>query len=479
MSGLFGAQALRSPLADVPSPKARSAHQLDAIIEAALLPETYRKARTVHRSIRPIEGLAKPPTDGFTHEVILRELDPESAAEVRDVLNAGATIGAVRHDSGSRYFVRSELHQFLAKVMHRELRLRPDEVRRTTATNDLETLLVAVLSPNEGETAEVLLHYLRPINERHGFSSEILLSDVAQDHVRAARNMLTAGSTLRVAQQDARNADRYYVHGDLYSALARIRARALNSASYHSIAPRDADYGGKLTGQSQQIEDKRSNISDMARLVDRTRSTNGRVRSYDSGSHGEIDQSVPDASIPQTVIEEFVAELGPSVEELLIGSYKDVAQRITKSILRLCDREFLFEKEISPLLRSKRDAIESVRVRLAQLNDASIVLAAQNVAKHLTDLVHLLMLAEGGDYEWVLPRLIEDAQRTSEEAFPGGLRDDWISCVQDHYEKLRRQPRRNKEDWLRVVDLLKDISDRLSNLHATEAPHIVPKHLQN
>jgi hypothetical protein len=89
------------------------------------------------------------------------------------------------------------------------------------------------------------------------------------------------------------------------------------------------------------------------------------------------------------------------------------------------------------------------------------------------------MLAEGGDYEWVLPRLIEDAQRTSEEAFPGGLRDDWISCVQDHYEKLRRQPRRNKEDWLRVVDLLKDISDRLSNLHATEAPHIVPKHLQN
>ena len=45
MSGLFGAQALRSPLSDVPSPKARSAHQLEAIIEAALLPDIFKNAR--------------------------------------------------------------------------------------------------------------------------------------------------------------------------------------------------------------------------------------------------------------------------------------------------------------------------------------------------------------------------------------------------------------------------------------------------
>jgi hypothetical protein len=42
MSGLFGAQALRSPLSDVPSPKAQSAHQLEAIIEAALCPTSSR-----------------------------------------------------------------------------------------------------------------------------------------------------------------------------------------------------------------------------------------------------------------------------------------------------------------------------------------------------------------------------------------------------------------------------------------------------
>src|SRR6185312_6752637 len=59
MSGLFGAQALRSPLSDVPSPKARSAHQLEAIIEAALLPDTFNKARLAREAMHPME-----PVDG-------------------------------------------------------------------------------------------------------------------------------------------------------------------------------------------------------------------------------------------------------------------------------------------------------------------------------------------------------------------------------------------------------------------------------
>ena len=53
MSGLFGAQALRSPLSDVPSLKARSAHQLEAIIEAALLPDIFKNARLALRAMHP------------------------------------------------------------------------------------------------------------------------------------------------------------------------------------------------------------------------------------------------------------------------------------------------------------------------------------------------------------------------------------------------------------------------------------------
>jgi hypothetical protein len=56
MSGLFGAQALRSPLSDVPSPKARSAHQLEAIIEAALLPDVFKNARLALSALHPGNG---------------------------------------------------------------------------------------------------------------------------------------------------------------------------------------------------------------------------------------------------------------------------------------------------------------------------------------------------------------------------------------------------------------------------------------
>jgi hypothetical protein len=90
MSGLFGANALRSPLSDVPSPKARSAEQLEAIIG----PPCCRI-----RSIRP-GSPARQCIDGagrrFTNVVRLNELDPESASHVRDVHDAGAAIGAVQ-----------------------------------------------------------------------------------------------------------------------------------------------------------------------------------------------------------------------------------------------------------------------------------------------------------------------------------------------------------------------------------------------
>ena len=143
MSGLFGAQALRSPLSDVPSPKARSAHQLEAIIEAALLPDVFKNARLTLSAMHPRE-----PVDGFTNEVRLYELDPESASQVRDVLNAGATIGAVREtDTRGHYLVRSELHTFLSDVVKRELKRKPEETERGLGLDRLEKRIREALMP--------------------------------------------------------------------------------------------------------------------------------------------------------------------------------------------------------------------------------------------------------------------------------------------------------------------------------------------
>ena len=55
MAGLFGARrCVKSPLSDVPSPKARSAEQLEAVIDTALLPHTYKNAQAVLNAMRPM-----------------------------------------------------------------------------------------------------------------------------------------------------------------------------------------------------------------------------------------------------------------------------------------------------------------------------------------------------------------------------------------------------------------------------------------
>ena len=49
MAGLFGAATVRSPLSDVPSPQPRSAEQLQAVIDTALLPDIYENAKRAQR----------------------------------------------------------------------------------------------------------------------------------------------------------------------------------------------------------------------------------------------------------------------------------------------------------------------------------------------------------------------------------------------------------------------------------------------
>ena len=91
MAGLFGAASVKSPLSDVPSPKARSAEQLEAVIDTALLPHTYENARLMLNAMRPMAA-----SGGFTQRVTVDEHSPH-APDLHRVLNAGATIGAVRH----------------------------------------------------------------------------------------------------------------------------------------------------------------------------------------------------------------------------------------------------------------------------------------------------------------------------------------------------------------------------------------------
>ncbi|HEY7670436.1 MAG TPA: hypothetical protein VH852_07360, partial [Hyphomicrobium sp.] len=170
MTGLFGANAVRSPLADVPSIKGRNSQQLEAIVENALLPDTFETARATLHAMRPITNAS-----GFMAEVRADQLEPHVAQRVLGVLNAGATIHAVEYDEGAnRYLVRAELFEFLSIVAKRSFEADKSNVDLA----ELEKIVGVALLPNLSHNAELVLHYMHPISEDRGFTAEIRLDEV-------------------------------------------------------------------------------------------------------------------------------------------------------------------------------------------------------------------------------------------------------------------------------------------------------------
>jgi hypothetical protein len=399
MSGLFGAQALRSPLSDVPSPKARSAHQLDAIIEAALLPDIFRNARMALRAMHP-----RQPIDGFTNEVRLDELDPDSALQVRDVLNAGATIGAVREtETRGHYLVRSELHTFLSDVVKRELKRKPEETERGLELDRLEKRIREALMPHVLETADAVLHHLHPIDEVRGFTSEVFLNEVDPEHLRPVRNLLTAGVSLRVVARDRNNESGYLIHADLYATLARIRAREL--AISHQLARKPALWGGQLGHAAL---------------------TDGRAgpRGYDRAERLLINSRPHEPAPVQAPVED---ELRAQIEETLVGalglsvaSLRRVAdpaiagQAVSAAIAlrRQAPSHHGLNEQLKLVESENNRALEQAMSALAQhyANDQRALDLLNDAAAEIGKLLPaLILLPEGGLFDRLVGAL-EDAQ---------------------------------------------------------------------
>ncbi len=219
MSGLFGANAVRSPLSDVPSFKARSATQLEAIVENALLPQKYENADAMLSAMRPIT-----PIDGFTHEVVVPLDETANRARLLKVLNASATIGGVARDEyrPERYLVRPELFEFVSSVAKKSFETDDESVRIA----ELKQVVTVSLQPHVGDHAHVVLSHCHPITEQDGFSSEIILTEVHDADRLIVRNVLNAGATLQFVTRNERKGEsgRYYVHSQLYKTLALIAA---------------------------------------------------------------------------------------------------------------------------------------------------------------------------------------------------------------------------------------------------------------
>ncbi|MEZ5925437.1 MAG: hypothetical protein R3D57_13735 [Hyphomicrobiaceae bacterium] len=269
MSGLFGANAVRSPLTDVPHGKMRSASQLEAVIISALEPHRFHNARAVIGAMRPIT-----PTEGFTQEVVLTDIDEDTAARVRTVLNAASTLSAVRRqdDAGfdvatgsrvyrERYLVRSELFEFLSDVCQRELRSNEAardavaeeqhaakhyrlEASREGFESDLQRqraerlvpLLRAALLPNLQANLAHLESALRPVTEseyrRVGFVTEaepqgleptVRVVVVSALNAGATKGAVEHATIYRIINGDRISKDIYFVRPEFMAALTFIK----------------------------------------------------------------------------------------------------------------------------------------------------------------------------------------------------------------------------------------------------------------
>lgn len=245
LAGLFGANAVRSPLSDIPTYKARSAQQLEAIIETALIPHRLETARAVLDAMRPIT-----PTNGFTAEVIVHDDDPH-APDLLRVMNAGATIGAVRqpHPGVPRYEIRAELFEYLSAVARREF----EANQYYAAMADMERVISVALLPDIAGNAETVLSHLHPIREENGYMAEVWMDQVPDHHALIVRSALNAGATFnRVIRIDS---NQYRVHGDFYRVLAHLRGRLLASAGAIPQV-RSPVIGGALSSKPAELYER-------------------------------------------------------------------------------------------------------------------------------------------------------------------------------------------------------------------------------
>ncbi|MFO1170815.1 MAG: hypothetical protein U1E49_07560 [Hyphomicrobiaceae bacterium] len=359
MAGLFGANAVRSPLSDVPHGKMRSASQLEAVIISALEPHRFYNARTVIGAMRPIT-----PVDGFTQEVVLSDIDDDTAARVRTVLNAASTLNAVRRqdDSGidvasggriyrERYLVRSELFEFLADVCQRELRSN-DAAREAVAEEQMEAkryriestsdsmrsdmqrqraerlvpLLRAALLPELRDNLARLESAMRPVSypehRDRGFVTEAEPLSLPLGERAVVVSALNAGATKeavehasinRIVNGDRVSKDMYFVRPEFMAALTYIKLHLYERGQLApaSSPPPGPTGGGELQSIKQiSNEPRRAITSQPAPTEDRDVLERGYLRKFAQMLEFDAD----DVIIVEQSLDEEVARFEHTIE---------------------------------------------------------------------------------------------------------------------------------------------------------------------
>ncbi len=387
MSGLFGANVVRSPLSDVPSHKGRTARQLEAIIDTALQPHPYDTARLVLGQLRPIT-----PEAGFTAEITVEDGDPH-AGDLRRVLNAGSSIGAVRHgDNVDRvYKVRSEFFEYLSIAAQREYEKDNDRVKLA----EMEKTVTAALLPQVATNADIVLDYMQPMLEQHGFMAEIKLDEVVDaGHRKIVRSALNAGTAYARVQRVKNSSDHYFIHADFFKALTGLRGRLLTSAA--AIA------GGRLAAAP----------------------TLQHASAIDSDGAARQGGDQPDR-LPANFNEQIRLEMLYAIDvDAQLFELARQAGGQAVSARRTVERITADDDAVPAIGGKLDDEMDEAVERLRQTNDLLLTRhggnpeAAQRIAqvhREIFELLPIFMMYPGGKYDAILKSIISELENAAQD----------------------------------------------------------------
>jgi len=407
-------------------------------------------------------GAMKPmtPTAGFTARVVVADGDPH-AADLRRVLNAGSSIGAVRHcdDHDHIYEVRSELFEYLSIVAKREYE--KDKSRMDLA--ELERTVSVALLPEVGANAEMVLSHMHPIVERHGFMAEIKLAEVAEPaDLRTLRNALNAGSVYERVQRAGTDASHFYIHTDFFKSLTALRGRLMLSAGDSGARPI------QLEAQDTASEAAKSIIHERPALPQDT------TRSDRSPERAEADEPPPTRALraPRDrahFLNGFLAVLGiqPAHFTDLSGEAFSAALAAAGSFAELRQRHPSLNRYLEIRERDKREIFEQANQDFEQSiadRNSSEWTELDFAYQDLSQNWQVVVLLPGGPFEDLMDRIVQELEtdRAADTLSPEDAA--LLTVAQNVLGLLQDSFRQSTADWSNLGGAFQNIENGSDNI---------------
>ena len=451
MSGLFGANAVRSPLSDVPSRKARSAQQLEATINAALGKLPYETASLVLNAMRPMTN-----TDGFSAVIDLQGVDRPTADRIRGVLTAGADIHAVEAHgvTPDLYRVRSELREYLSRLCDKHFKA--DKSIALQAR--LEHTVAIALKPHIHEHADLVINHLHPIKPTDGFTSDVslaaLTSRLEEYDKRIIRRVINAGATTGAIAPDKSEAGRFYFRPDFVQALQFLLA--------HS----DPDPQGFQTSRMRFMAefDHRAGaidggalLSDLPALGGPQRGLRAPDRAHDlsaflASSTPTNEFAANDPHRFKEFVSSLVAALGvdPHLFMALTGPAVGAAAATSEAFLRARRANRALDTELTQRDEEARMTMDQAYYALEGTLEPGDSLNRQRLTDAFQDLDNnwsILMLMPGGPYERLLAEIVQALEPGDAEGALAPRELGLVAAARQLRRAMATNPRNSESAW--------------------------------